>query len=96
LMENDWQEEVRRRLEMPQFRERTARVRCERLPEMLRFTISDEGEGFDWQRYLDFDPARIFDPNGRGIAMAHRASFTGIDYQGCGNIVVVSVNAAQN
>jgi DNA-binding response OmpR family regulator len=91
LMENDWQAEVGRRLELPQFRDRVARVRLERLADRVRFTIADEGNGFDWQRYLDFDPSRIFDPNGRGIAMAHRSSFCSIDYQGSGSTVVACV-----
>ena len=91
LMENDWQAEVNRRLELPQFRDRVARVRFERLADRMCFTIADEGNGFDWQRYLDFDPSRIFDPNGRGIAMAHRSSFCNIDYQGSGSTVVACV-----
>ena len=91
LMENDWQAEVNRRLELPQFRNRVARVRFERLADRMCFTIADEGNGFDWQRYLDFDPSRIFDPNGRGIAMAHRSSFCNIDYQGSGSTVVACV-----
>jgi DNA-binding response OmpR family regulator len=95
LMENDWRAEINRRLELPQFRDRVARVRFERLSDCLRFTIRDEGNGFDWQRYLDFDPTRIFDPNGRGIAMAHRTSFCTIEYQGCGNTVVVSISPHQ-
>ena len=91
LMENDWRPEIERRLALPQFRERQARVCCERLADRLRFTISDEGHGFEWQRYLDFDPARVFDPNGRGIAMAQRTSFNGLEYLGCGNTVVATV-----
>jgi DNA-binding response OmpR family regulator len=91
LMENDWQAEVNRRLELPQFRNRVARVRFERLADRMCFTIADEGNGFDWQRYLDFDPSRIFDPNGRGIAMAHRSSFCNIEYQGSGSTVVACV-----
>lgn len=92
LMENDWHAEIDRRLELPQFRERVARVRLEPQPDCLRFTISDAGAGFDWQRYLDFDPTRIFDPNGRGIAMAQRTSFSSIEYPGCGNVVVATVS----
>ncbi|MFC5302192.1 response regulator [Azospira restricta] len=92
LMENDWHAEIGRRLELPQFRARVAHVRLEPQPDCLRFTISDAGAGFDWQRYLDFDPTRIFDPNGRGIAMAQRTSFASIEYPGCGNVVVATVS----
>lgn len=92
LMENDWRPEIERRLLLPQFRDRLARVRFEREDGRLRFTISDEGNGFEWQRYLDFDPSRVFDPNGRGIAMAHRTSFSSLEYLGNGNTVVATVN----
>lgn len=95
LMENDWHAEVERRQELPQFRERVARVRFERLADTLRFTIRDEGNGFEWQNYLEFDPARVFDPNGRGIAMARRSSFCSVDYPGNGNTVVVCINTAK-
>ena len=47
--------------------------------------------GFDWQAYIDFDPRRAFDPNGRGIALARKLSFKRIEYLGCGNRVVVTV-----
>lgn len=95
LMENDWQAEIGRRLEMPEFAERVARIRLERQPDRLRFTISDQGKGFDWRRYLDFDPARIFDPNGRGIAMAQRTSFSELEYPGCGNTVVATIRTGR-
>lgn len=91
LMENDWRPEIDRRLALPQFRDRQAHVRCERLPDRIRFTIADEGNGFEWQRYLDFDPSRVFDPNGRGIAMAQRTSFSRLEYLGNGNTVVATV-----
>ncbi len=96
LMENDWRPEVERRLLLPQFRDRLARVRFERQGGRLRFTISDDGNGFEWQRYLDFDPSRVFDPNGRGIAMAHRTSFSSIEYLGnCSTVVAPVVTEAR-
>ena len=91
LMENDWRAEVDRRLTLPQFRDRVATVRLTREADTIRFIICDEGQGFEWQRYLDFDPTRVFDPNGRGIAMALKTSFSDLDYQGCGNVVVATV-----
>lgn len=92
LMENRWQEEVDRRLALPEYRERFVEVLFERLPEAIRFTIRDQGEGFDWTKYLDFDPARIFDPHGRGIAMARKLSFSALEYQGKGNSVLATVD----
>lgn len=88
--DGSWEEEIRRRLGLPAYQEREARVRAQRLPDHVRFTISDQGAGFEWTRYLAFDPARAFDPNGRGIALARLSSFSDIAYQGCGNVVVAT------
>ena len=88
---DDWDAEIARRLDLPEFRERQAVIRMERLPAALRFTVIDQGKGFDWQNYLTFDPERAFDPNGRGIAMARQLSFSRLEYRGCGNCVIAEV-----
>ena len=59
----------------------------------IEFTISDEGAGFDWLPYLQLDPDRAFDLNGRGIAMANMLGFSSLEYQGAGNIVVARAEA---
>ena len=71
-----------------------ASVRAELSPQAIVFTITDQGEGFDWQKFMQFDPERAFDPNGRGIAMAKAMSFSSLCYQGKGNVVVASVAVA--
>jgi CheY-like chemotaxis protein len=90
--EGDWEAEIARRLDLPQFSGRVATVRVERNADAVVFTIADQGDGFEWDRFLTFDPDRAFDPNGRGIAMAKMMSFSSLDYQGCGNVVVARVN----
>jgi DNA-binding response OmpR family regulator/anti-sigma regulatory factor (Ser/Thr protein kinase) len=90
-MADTWEAEVVRRLALPGYRDRQVRVRVARRPDQLEFTISDEGAGFDWQRYLAIDPARATDPNGRGIAMARMLSFANLHYGGNGNTVVATV-----
>lgn len=86
--EDRWLEEVQRRLELPENQEKHVRVLLYRDGDGLRLRITDEGAGFDWTPYLDFDPARAFDPNGRGIALARLAGFDSLNYEGCGNTVV--------
>lgn len=90
--EGDWEQEIKRRLALPQFAERFATVRIERNADSIVFTITDQGDGFEWNKFLSFDPDRAFDPNGRGIAMAKMMSFSALDYQGRGNVVVARVN----
>ena len=96
LKENgDWEDEVRRRCSDPAYSGRLVEVVIERLEEMVRVTITDEGNGFDWQDYLEMDPARIFDTHGRGIAMSRMVSFDGLEYQGKGNKVVAYVSLGE-
>lgn len=89
--DGSWENEIARRLALPEFAGRVATVRVERDAERLAFTISDQGEGFAWEKYLEFDPERAFDPNGRGIAMAKAMIFNTIEYQGKGNVVVATI-----
>ncbi|MDE2440776.1 MAG: response regulator [Betaproteobacteria bacterium] len=89
--EGDWEAEIKRRLALPQFEGRFATVRVERVTDSLVFTIADQGAGFEWTKFLSFDPDRAFDPNGRGIAMARMMSFASLEYQGKGNVVVAQV-----
>ncbi len=84
-------QEIDYRQTLPQYRNRQVEVQFERLSDRIQLTIRDEGAGFDWERYLDFDPARLFDPHGRGIAMSRHMSFDTLEYRGNGNTVVVSV-----
>ena len=89
--DGDWEGEIRRRLALPEYRQRFATVRARRDPDQVSFTIADQGEGFDWQQFVSFDPSRAFDPNGRGIAMARMMSFDDVRYQGRGNIAIAMV-----
>ena len=84
----EWENEVEKRLASATYAARQAVVELRRVDGQVEFTIRDQGAGFDWVPFLDFDPARAFDLNGRGIALAKRIAFTALEYQGCGNVVV--------
>jgi len=86
-----WQEEVDRRSALRENHHKRVRVRFSREEGQLIFRISDDGPGFEWAKYLDLDPARAIDPNGRGIALARLTSFDSLDYPGCGNTVVATI-----
>jgi len=92
LIEQDGLEaEIARRLKMPEYGVRRARLAIERLAEGYEFTIRDEGGGFRWERFMELSPERAFHAHGRGIAMAKSLSFDSLEYRGCGNIVVARV-----
>ncbi|MEI6412870.1 MAG: response regulator [Pseudomonadota bacterium] len=85
------QEEIVRRLTLPEFKALRAMVEFERRPDHICFTVQDCGQGFDWRPYLEIDPSRAFDTHGRGVALARLISFDRIEYLGCGNRVVATV-----
>jgi DNA-binding response OmpR family regulator len=89
-----WDDEIRRRQALPEHAGKSVQVRVARQDGQINFAIRDEGPGFQWRDYLEIDPARAGDPNGRGIAMARMLSFATLEYRGAGNEVVASVPAA--
>lgn len=91
----DWEAEVAHRLTLTPWRDRSAQVELTQKQSEIEFIIRDEGSGFDWIRYLHFDPERAFDLNGRGVAMANTLGFQFLEYQGCGNTVVVRASRRQ-
>jgi len=86
-----WEETVNDRMHQDPFAERYATVAIERQPHEVQFLISDQGNGFEWDRYLEFDPERAFDSHGRGIAIANMVSFDRLEYRGNGNQVLAVV-----
>jgi DNA-binding response OmpR family regulator len=90
LMSGQWLDEVSRRLDSPAHRNKHVTVRFERKAEAITISVIDEGNGFDWRKYVDFSAECAFDNHGRGIAMARTFSFDAIEYLGNGNTVVVT------
>jgi len=92
ILENQWREEVERRQLLPECSTRQVEIHFQRHATHVVMTVQDEGVGFDWEKYLQFDPERAFDPHGRGIALANMMSFDGLTYLGNGNTVEVKIN----
>lgn len=88
---NRLEEEIARRLESPDYKDRKASVTLEIGHKETILHIFDEGDGFDHKDYMDFSSERAFDNHGRGIAIANQMSFDNVCYQGCGNHVMVSI-----
>ncbi|MBF0294510.1 MAG: response regulator [Magnetococcales bacterium] len=91
FLENRWEEEIAHRLQLPEYRDRKASVELTRTREELRLVITDQGNGFDWQSYLDIDPHRVTHSHGRGIAIANHTSFDTLRYVAPGNRVEATV-----
>jgi CheY-like chemotaxis protein/anti-sigma regulatory factor (Ser/Thr protein kinase) len=86
-----WIEELGRRLNLPENRNKRVCVDFNKMENEIVVVIKDEGEGFDWKNFLDFDPKRLTDNNGRGIASARLRSFDRLQYHGKGNIVEAGI-----
>lgn len=93
---NRWKEEVDRRLADPRFRDRVVTVVFEKNPCDYILTIDDEGEGFNWEQYLQVDTARVTHNHGRGIAMARTMSFDELVYNVRGNQVTAIVHVGRS
>ena len=74
----EWYAEIARRLALPQNVGKKVVLLYERFDQEIRFTIRDDGDGFEWHRFYDVDPRRVFDAHGRGIIMARTLSFSSV------------------
>lgn len=91
IMDDKWKSEIDHRLEQPEFKDRSVEVELVQTPKAITLTITDQGNGFDCQKFMEIDPCRLFDPHGRGIAIAKSISFDELNYLGNGNQVVATV-----
>lgn len=90
--EGTWEAEVLRRLALPEHAGKQVTVSFEYEDDEMRFLISDQGKGFDWESYLEISPERAFDNHGRGIAMARMVSFDRVEYLGNGSQVLAAIS----
>jgi len=86
------QTEIQKRLKRVPYNERHVDVLIERLNRTLLITITDMGQGFDSQPYLDFSMERAMDNHGRGIMMASKLSFDELRYSEKGNVAYCTIN----
>ncbi len=91
MLAGEYQDEIQRRQKDPRLMQAYVDVEVVRRADFTRITITDQGDGFDWQNYLEFSVERALDPHGRGIAMTRQASFDRVEYVGCGNTVILTM-----
>lgn len=87
IAENTWRQEIQRRLADDKYRSKKASVEIKKSDTEISIVIKDEGEGFQWENFLDMTAERAHDSHGRGIAMAGMISFDAMEYRGKGNEV---------
>ena len=92
VMAGTWMQEIERRLDSAEHRNKFARLTFKAMTDSIVITIKDQGPGFDWNKYVELSPARATDPNGRGIAASKLMSFDSMEYLGHGNEVRCTVD----
>lgn len=91
LERGEFSAEIERRLAREDLAARRIRVTLKHEVTRVVTTIEDEGDGFDWAPFSEYDPERMLDLNGHGIAIARGVSFDEVSYLGKGNVVVAVV-----
>lgn len=91
-----WRPEIDRRAALPSNIEKEVKLQFQRDERSITLRVIDQGNGFDWQSFLEIEPERAFDPNGRGIALARLLSFSTLIYEGGGNTAVATIRLAEN
>lgn len=90
LIDGKWRDEVERRHNSEDYAGRVVLVNFQRGERMISITIQDDGEGFEYDNYVDRDvPTEGY--RGRGIAMARDLSFSSLTYLGRGNLVEATI-----
>lgn len=84
---SQWLSEIERRQALPENCDKTVVVTYRKLPDAIQLTVKDQGVGFDYHPYLEFDNQRSSDNHGRGIAFANAISFDRLEYSPIGNEV---------
>ncbi|TGL07942.1 response regulator [Leptospira bouyouniensis] len=95
LHDNDkLMEEIFRRLDTPEYKDKFVKVSFERNQERIEIRINDQGKGFDWKRYLSIEAMtkNAFKTHGRGIFMAKKLSFDDLTYIDEGRTAIIRID----
>lgn len=80
-----WRSEIERLQQQPHHREKKAEAIITHKTDGTYVIITDQGDGFNWRKYMSIDPARAGDNHGRGIAQAAATSFDKLTFNDKGN-----------
>jgi CheY-like chemotaxis protein len=89
LQEMEWEKELFLRLQNENNKLKKVTVQFSQDAKQSMIIITDEGAGFDWQPFMEIEPSRATQGNGRGIAKANLISFDRLHFLGKGNQVEI-------
>ena len=91
MLNNTWSADLLARQISAEYSQCKVQVTTMRSNGTMHIIIKDDGQGFDWQRYIYSDtPGNLADPNGRGISKA-RVMLDDMQYIGSGNEVQCNI-----
>ncbi len=86
LVEGCWEQEVNKRLEAEENKEKYVQISYYKKPHEVHLLIEDQGQGFNSEPFMEIDPMRACDNHGRGIALSRLISFDELTYEAGGTI----------
>ena len=95
IEQGTWESEITRLQKMPEYAHKFATATIVHKVDGTYVVIEDQGEGFDWKKFLQIDPARAGHNHGRGIAQAYTISFDKLTYNKKGNQAVAFVGVGR-
>jgi two-component system, cell cycle response regulator len=95
LEHGTWRAEIIRRQNLPEFAQNSVEAILTHKDNGTYLVITDQGNGFEWRRFMTIEPARAKDNHGRGIAQANALSFDKLTYNEQGNQAIAFVSKTQ-
>lgn len=93
LLENGlWDDEIQKRLNAPEYVEKFVEINFSRNENQIQIQVTDQGNGFDWRKFVDRDPSNNNAKHGRGIAIAIAMGFNQLEYNDKGNQVTAIID----
>jgi CheY-like chemotaxis protein len=87
LLNGKWDDEIEYRQSLRENKIKKVNIDINKTNDTIYLKISDQGDGFNWEPYINLDCSRAQQVNGRGIYLAG-LEFDEIEYLGRGNEVI--------
>ena len=94
IEKNQYGTEIRRRLALPDYKDRYVVVTAGRDSDQIWFMIEDQGPGFDHKAYAQVDLSANQTCSGRGIALVRATGFDSLTYLDRGNKILATLKCA--
>ena len=87
VSEENWLNEIENRMNASHNRHKYVEVYVSKESDQVKFTIQDQGIGFDWETFMQDEVESSTYKHGRGILLAKLVSFDNLYYTQPGNVV---------